>query len=591
MADFQSPDVRVTEKRSAPVTFPSFSPGVGAFSGIAERGPVNLPTLVQGIDEAQEVFGDFIPTSGLMDAVKAFFDNGGAACFINRIAHYTDIAVEGTLSAVAAATTLKNADSGSPPDVLKVTASSPGNFGNALRVSISRNDDVVAKVAGSVPAGSVSQLTLTSVLRVFVGDTISITKNSATVRSVVKAVDSVTKKVLLVDPITVPNGGYDGTENVVSETFNLQTVDKYGSPGPTFRNLRTSPLAEKTFAENKVNQTARAPVAIDMLAVAAGVDGRPAAQTNTLLGTGTAGADGGTITDADYVGSSASKTGLYAFDNNEDFLLLAVPGVTTVTVVKGIEAYVEQRQDIYAFVDIPQGLLPEGAKSFIRSTANLASSYLGTYFPWLRAPDARTGGVSSFPPSGYVMGVFARTFARRNFGKAPAGVDDGRIYNVVGVDYEVQKPAYDQLYPANINAIQPKRGKGICVMGARTLDSLGDMRQVNTRIVFLVVKRVFKEGTQFALFENNDRALRARITRFMTAYLRGLRTSGILSGDTDDEAFFVICDESNNTPTVRKSGKVICRIGLNVGDTIEFVDITLEQDTRAIDAELAAEVG
>jgi phage tail sheath protein FI len=586
MADFQSPEVRVSEKRSTPVTFPSFSPGVGAFIGIAEKGPINVPTLVNGIDEAQEVYGDFISTSNLMDEVKAFFDNGGQACFISRIAHYTDIAVEGSLSAVAASTTLDNGTT----DVLKVTASSAGNFGNALRVSTSLNNDVVAKVAATV-AGSTSQLVLSSVLRVFVGDTISIFKTATTYRSVVKAVDTVTKKIVLTTAITVPVGGFDGSENVVSETFNVQTVDKYGTPGPTFRNLRTSPLAEKLFAENKVNSVARSPVAIDVLSLADNVDGRPTAQTNTLLGADTAGADGGSIVDADYVGSAASKTGLYAFDNNEDFLLLAIPGITTLTVVKGLETYVENRQDIFGITDIPQGLIPDAAVTFIRSTANLASSYLATYYPWLRAPDARTGGVSSFPPSGYVMGVYARTFANRNFGKAPAGVDDGRIYNVVGVDYEVQKPAYDVLYPKNINAIQPKRGKGICVMGARTLDSAGDMLQVNRRIVFLVVKRVFKEGTQFALFENNDRALRARIKRYMTVYLRGLRTAGVLSGDTDDEAFFIICDETNNTATVRKTGKVVCRVGLNVGDTVEFLEITLEQDTRQIDAELASEAG
>ena len=128
-------------------------------------------------------------------------------------------------------------------------------------------------------------------------------------------------------------------------------------------------------------------------------------------------------------------------------------------------------------------------------------------------------------------------------------------------------------------------------MGSRTLDPLGDFLQVNRRIVFLVVKAVFREGTQFVLFEVNNRATRARVTRFMTLFLRGLRQDGVLDGETDQEAFFVQCNEGNNTATVLRQGKLVCRVGLNVGDTIEFVEITLEQDTRALDAEIATEVG
>jgi uncharacterized protein len=586
MTDFQSPGVGISEKRSSPVTFPSFSPSVGAFLGIAEKGPVNEPVRVYGIEDAQEVFGDFIPGSNLMDEVDAFFKNGGESCFISRIVHYTDPATPGTISALAATRMLSN---GTGPTLL-VSASSPGNFGNLLRVSTTRNSDNVAKVSGVVAAGSRTTLPVTSTLRIFIGDTISVLKVADTQRGIVIGIDPVTKIIQLAAAITVPVGGYDGTENVASETLTLQTVDKNGIVGVTYRNLRMSALAEKNYIENKINESARGAITVTVQTPPAG-DARPSDAVNVLLGTTQAGTDGGTIVDADYVGSAAGKTGLYSFDNNEDFLLLSVPGVTTLTVVKGVETYVEQRQDIFSIQDLPQGLTPDQVVTFVRTTANLATSYMAVYFPWLRAPDYRTGGPSSFPPSGYVMGVFARTFARRNFGKAPAGVDDGRIYGVTGVDYEVQKSAYDTMYPNRINAVQIKKGHGICVMGSRTLDPNGDFIQINARIVFLVVKRVFKEGTQFCLFENNNRKTRARVVRFLTSYLRGLRQAEILDGETDQEAFFIQCDENNNTASVRKTGKLKARIGLNVGSTIEFVEMTLEQDTRAIDAELAAEIG
>jgi uncharacterized protein len=587
MTDFQSPDVSVAEKRGTPVSFSAVSPGVPAFMGITEQGPVNVPVRVYGIDDAQEVFGDFIPESILLDEVNAFFKQGGESCYISRVSHYTDPNDETSNTALAAQTVLTNGTD----DTLNVSASSPGLFGNLLRVSVLRVDTVVGKVAATT-AGARTTLILSTILRITVGDTISITKAADTQRAVVTSVDPVTKSVTLSNSITVPAGGYDGTENVLNETTTIVATKKDGVTKYTYRNLRMSPLAGADYVENKINNTARSPIIVEDLSLPVEDDNRPANQSNTLLGVTTAGVNSGAVVDADYVGSKAGRTGLYAFDDIDDFLLgPLVPGITTVDVLKGIEAYLEERQDVFTILDLPQGLTPSEAVTFVQSTAGISTSYAAVYYPWLRAPDYRTGGPSSFPPSGYVAGVFARTFRRRNYAKAPAGIEDGRILGVTGLDTEVKKPAYDQLYPARINAIQRKKGRGFCVMGARTLDSLGDFSQIPTRIVFLVVKRYFKEATQFALFETSNTELWNRITRVLTLYLRGLRESGILQGSSDEEAFFVQCNADNNTPFVRKSGRVRCRVGLNVGDTTEFVEITLEQDTRALDAELAAEVG
>src|SRR5690606_37736810 len=131
-------------------------------------------------------------------------------------------------------------------------------------------------------------------------------------------------------------------------------------------------------------------------------------------GATTAGTDGSALVDADYVGSAAGKSGLYAFDENDDFLMLSVPGITTVTVQKGLESYAEQRQDIFVIQEVPQGLAPSAAVTHVQVTANLASSYEAIYYPWVKAVDIRDGMLVSLPPSGYVQGVYARTFSRRN---------------------------------------------------------------------------------------------------------------------------------------------------------------------------------
>lgn len=807
MVNFLSPEVRVTEVRAGPVTVPAISIGTGAFEGVALKGPINEPILVFGIDDAFEVFGGFITAAYMMNAVQHFFENGGESCYINRVAHYTDITDAATLTAIAADTMLQTLDSsptvgsltssvasfpavlpagtvfdgevdagaeagftinatvanvtgvggtfaagaggdtlvininsvpgdqtidlsatgatladyindintallgghaeasggqirivtdqkgsgaggnivsfggaaeaktglstgaltnagpnnvvddravtaaefaslmdggfpgststvigtdqvqwdsvavgaaasvqftlpatiaalipgfdlllhsglaaGSPVDTLLVSASSEGIFGNLLRTTTTKIDTIVAEVAVTA-SGSTSSIILSSVLRVFVGDTISITQGIDVQRAVITSIDPVLKSVVLELAITVPGGGYAGTEDVVVETFTLQAIDENGVITNAFRNLRMSSLAGSRYVENVINDTSRTPVVVADQGLVATGDNRPADVVSSLLGQTTAGSDGGTVVDTDFIGSATSNLGLNAFDDFDDFLMISVPGVTTVLTQKGLETYGLGRQDVYALLDLPQGLTPTEARTYVTTTANFASSFEGIYYPWLRAVDPNTSGPASFPTSGFVMGIFARTFRIRNFGKAPAGTQDGLVRGVVGVDTVVKKPSYDILYPASINAIQPITGSGITVMGSRTLDPLGDFLQVNRRIVFLVVKAVFREGTQFVLFEVNNRATRARVTRFMTLFLRGLRQDGVLDGETDAEAFFVQCNEGNNTATVRRQGKLVCRVGLNVGDTIEFVDITLEQDTRALDAEIATEVG
>jgi phage tail sheath protein FI len=65
------------------------------------------------------------------------------------------------------------------------------------------------------------------------------------------------------------------------------------------------------------------------------------------------------------------------------------------------------------------------------------------------------------------------------------------------------------------------------------------------------------------------------------------RTNPVLQGASDDEAFFIVCDSTNNTAQVIASNKIIIRIGLAFQHPSRFVEITLEQDTRAVEAALA----
>lgn len=58
---------------------------ITAFIGYARQGPANLPVRVESWQQFLAVFGLPLPDGHLALAVKAFFENGGANCYIHRL--------------------------------------------------------------------------------------------------------------------------------------------------------------------------------------------------------------------------------------------------------------------------------------------------------------------------------------------------------------------------------------------------------------------------------------------------------------------------------------------------------------------------
>jgi hypothetical protein len=59
---------------------------IGAFMGYAMQGPVLLPVKIENWRQFLAVFGGFTGYAHLAYAVRGFFDNGGATCYVVRIA-------------------------------------------------------------------------------------------------------------------------------------------------------------------------------------------------------------------------------------------------------------------------------------------------------------------------------------------------------------------------------------------------------------------------------------------------------------------------------------------------------------------------
>jgi uncharacterized protein len=59
---------------------------IAAFIGIAQMGPVNVPTPVNSWEQFQSTFGNFLPNAYMAYCAKAFFENGGQTLYGVRVA-------------------------------------------------------------------------------------------------------------------------------------------------------------------------------------------------------------------------------------------------------------------------------------------------------------------------------------------------------------------------------------------------------------------------------------------------------------------------------------------------------------------------
>ena len=101
--------------------------GISCVIGITEKGPVGEPQLISSEMEYERIFGGDLKTSDFPMLAKRALSYG-AVLWVSRAAHYTDITKKTTLTAKSA---------GATAGTLKVSASSPGTWGNKLQVRIS----------------------------------------------------------------------------------------------------------------------------------------------------------------------------------------------------------------------------------------------------------------------------------------------------------------------------------------------------------------------------------------------------------------------------------------------------------------------
>jgi phage tail sheath protein FI len=237
-------------------------------------------------------------------------------------------------------------------------------------------------------------------------------------------------------------------------------------------------------------------------------------------------------------------------------------------------AHCELMADRVAILDAPPGLGAQQVREWRMNDAGYDSKYATLYWPWIKVLDPVKGKPELIPPSGYIAGVWARSDETRGVHKAPA---NEVVRGVVDLETNITRGEHDQLNPVAVNCIRIFPGQGIRVWGARTLSSDPEWRYLNVRRLFNFVEKSILDGTNWVVFEPNDRFLWGSVRRTITMFLRRVWRSGALYGRTPEEAFFVKCDEENNPPEDRDAGILTVDIGIAPVKPAEFIVFRVSQ--------------
>lgn len=305
----------------------------------------------------------------------------------------------------------------------------------------------------------------------------------------------------------------------------------------------------------------------------------------------------------DDVNIGSVNKALADFESIDAIAIVAAPGFYRKPYWDALVAHCETCKDRFAILDchpnVNKAEVPDAELEIRLLTYDAETEFLpgrsknaAFYFPYIEVVDPakqlqdrdpgrdvpmKHRGKIYVPPSGHVAGIYARVDTERGVHAAPA---NRAVLGAVDLKYYIAKGKQDLLNPQGVNCIRSLNGN-IVLYGGRTIggDLNGEWKYVNVRRTFLFIAESIDEGTQWVVFEPNDRALWGKIKRNVSAFLTNIWRSGALFGSSPEEAFYVKCDDETNPPDERELGRVITEIGIAIVRPAEFVIFRITQAT------------
>lgn len=627
-ASLTYPGVYIEEVPSGVRTITGVATSITAFVGYTAKGEPDKAVPITSYADFERQYGGLNRDSPVSYAVRQFFANGGAQALIVRVA-------TGYASA-----RWSLSDAGGV--VLDVTASSPGAWANALRLSVEhvnvRNPDAEFNLI-------VSQLQSDGITLVPLEThrNLNLDSNSAQYAAAVVNAASALIQVQRHGGLVFANSGFAVSDTIAFplSASNATVGGSIDGNTPFLLTLAGSPWADMSaLVTAATNAIAAAGLAAALTASESAADGtagsghlkltssttgessrvtiaggafgglaasikmglanggreftgnaehRPLVVSNVLPGS--SGIDGTRAGPTELVGSSSAKTGMYALLDADLFNLMAIPetldmnDTQAASVIAAGTALCEARRAFY-IVDAPAAKTLTNIATWANGVSQ--SRNAATYFPALRISDPLDDlRLRTMAPSGTLAGIYARTDSQRGVWKAPAGTD-ATLNGVVDLALNVNDQENGQLNPKGVNVLRSFSAYGRVAWGARTMkgaDAQADeYKYIPVRRLALFIEESLYRGTQWVVFEPNDEPLWAQIRLNVGAFMQNLFRQGAFQGRSPREAYLVKCDSETTTQNDINLGIVNILVGFAPLKPAEFVVIKIQQLAGQVEA-------
>jgi hypothetical protein len=562
-----SPGVVTTETNLTTVV-PSVLTTAGAYAGAFNWGPGKSITSVDSERTLVNIFNQ--PDS---NTAASFWTAASFLAYGNNL-QIVRAVNSGTLNAVAAGSaaqilnreafqyTLLN--SGNSNGYGAFMARYPGSLGNSLTVSV-------------IDAGAASQFSSWNIaLYNVAGSNYANVALSGYFNSAPSTTYSVSQVGGANDQIhiaVVDTGGlFSGTKGTVLETF------AYLSKASD----SVDPTGQSNYYKNAIFNNSKYVYAVDPVNYVStnGTWGQRSANTSftTLATPYTLALSGGidsTITDSDVVTAMS-----YFTDTAQTSISLIMTGPYTNTAIQTAAINLAStRKDCVAFVSPPQtavvnnsGNEQSSVTTWIQSLSSLSGGPAGSYAfadsGWKYLFDRYNNTYRWVPMNGDVAGLCVNTDATTSPWYSPAGYTRGVIKNVIKLAWNPTQGARDALYQIAVNPVVSFPGSGTVLFGDKTLQTQPSaFDRINVRRLFIVLEQAIARAAKFSLFEFNDAFTQAQFIALVTPYLRSVQAQRGIT------AFQVVCDSTNNGPSVVNNNQFVGDIYIQPARSINFIQL------------------
>ncbi len=242
--------------------------------------------------------------------------------------------------------------------------------------------------------------------------------------------------------------------------------------------------------------------------------------------------------------------------------------------------------EAFVIADCPFQTSPEDTATWSLTLARQINNSVAYYYP--NALDTNLDGNIVFcAASGVALKTYAYSDSVSEVWYPPAGPRRGVVTGVSDIGYVVgtlgtattfvstplNKGQRDLLYQygADVNPITNLPGQGIMVFGQKT--SVGNIAsaldRVNVMRLLTMIKRDIRKASLSYLFELNDRITQDSISTMITNYLNDI----LLNRGLYD--FVVVCNASNNGPTIVDNNQLWVDIAVQPEKSVEFIYIPI----------------